>query len=78
MDNYITVLTFTYPHELAVIRGRLESEGIQCFAQDEMTIQVYPFYSNAIGGIKLKVKESDLVQTLEILKEAGYISDDDL
>jgi type III secretory pathway lipoprotein EscJ len=73
LDNFVTVKTFSYPHEVAVIRARLESEGIECFVKDELTIQVQPFYSNAIGGVKLQVKESDLAQTIEILKETGYL-----
>ncbi len=76
-EKFITVLTATYGSEVAVIRGRLESEGIICFVQDELTVQVNPFYSNAIGGVKLQVRESDLEQTIEILKEAGYIQDND-
>lgn len=75
MYNLITVKTFTYPHELAIIQGRLESEGIECFVLDELTAQVNPFYSNAIGGIKLQVKESDLERTIEILKDGGYINE---
>ena len=66
-DKLITVLTVTYPHELAIIRGRLESEGIECFVQDELTVQVNPFYSNAIGGIKLQVRESNYDEAVEIL-----------
>jgi len=77
MDKYITVLTATYTPELAVIRSRLESEGITCSTKDELTVQVQPFISNAIGGVKLQVKESDLNQTVEILKEAGYTNDSD-
>jgi len=76
-NNFVTVLTFTYPYEVAIIRSRLESEGIECFVQDELTVQVNPFYSNAIGGIKLQVRESDLERTIEILKEAGYIKEED-
>jgi hypothetical protein len=72
-EKFITVLTATYGYEIAVIRGRLESEGIACFVKDELTVQVNPFYSNAIGGVKLQVRESDLNQALEILKETGYI-----
>ena len=72
-DDFITVLTFTYPNEVVVIRARLESEGIECFVKDELTVQVNPFYSNAIGGIKLQVRESDLDRTIEILKEGGYV-----
>jgi len=77
-ENFVTVLTFTYPYEVAIIRSKLESEGIICFVQDELTAQVHPFYSNAIGGIKLQVVESDLKQAVEILKEAGYIKENDL
>ena len=72
-EKFVTVLTVTYPHEISVIRSRLESEGITCFIQDELTVQVNPFYSNAIGGVKLQVLSRDLSQVTEILKEAGYI-----
>jgi len=77
-EKVITVLTLTYPHEVAIIRGRLESEGIACFVQDELTIHANPLYSNAIGGIKLQVLESELKPTIEILKETGYIKEEDL
>jgi len=77
-EKFITVLTVTFPHEVAVIRGRLEAEGIICFVKDELTVQVNPFYSNAIGGVKLQVLESDLNQTVEILKETGYIKEENL
>ncbi|MDR1416292.1 MAG: DUF2007 domain-containing protein [Prevotellaceae bacterium] len=76
--KFITVWTFTFAYEVAVIRSRFESEGITCFVQDELTVQVHPFYSNAIGGVKLQVRESDLHHAIEILKEAGYIKDKDL
>jgi len=75
-DNLITVMTFSYPHELAIIRARLESEGIECFVQDELTTQINPFYSNAIGGVKLQVKESDVPIAIEILKDGGFFIED--
>jgi hypothetical protein len=77
-EKYITILTSTYPNELAVIRGRIEAEGIECFLQDELTVQVNPFYSNAIGGVKLQVKESDLKEATEILRQGGYIEENDI
>ena len=77
-EKFITVLTFTFASEVAIIRGRLEAEGITCFVQDELTVQVNPFYSNAIGGVKLQVRESDLRQAIEILKETGYIQEEEL
>lgn len=67
MEQLVTIKTFTYPHEAYVIRGRLESEGIQTFLKDEMTVQVYNFYSNAIGGVKLQVFPEDVDRALSII-----------
>ncbi len=77
-EKFVTVLTFTFAHEVAIIRGRLEAEGITCFVKDELTVQIHPFYSNAIGGVKLQVRESDLNQAIQILKETGYIKGEEL
>ncbi len=77
MDKFITIRTFTHPTELAILRGRLELEGIEYFIQDELSVQIRPGYSNAIGGVKLQVKESDIEKTLEILKSGGFIKDEE-
>lgn len=67
MDKLVTIKTFTYPHEVYVIRGKLESEGIQTFLKDEMTVQVHNFYSNAIGGVKLQVPSEEVEKALSIM-----------
>ena len=67
LDALITVKTFTYSQEAAIIHAFLESEGIECYLKDELTAQINPFYSNAIGGIKLQVKKSDYSKAAEIL-----------
>jgi len=72
LDNFITLITFTYPAEMAVLRARLEAEGIECRVLDELTVQVNPFYSNAIGGVKLQVKTTDIESAKEVLREGGY------
>jgi type III secretory pathway lipoprotein EscJ len=66
-------MTFTYPMELAVLRTRLEADGIECLVLDELTVQANPLYSNAVGGVKLQVRESDIQKAVEILKDGGYI-----
>lgn len=71
MDEFITIKTFSQYHELSVIRTRLEYEGIETFVPDELTVQTNPLYSNAIGGLRLQVKQSDLPAALTILKELG-------
>jgi DNA-directed RNA polymerase subunit RPC12/RpoP len=75
-DQLVTVVSFFYPNEAGVPRSLLESEGIECFIFDENTISVHPFYSNAIGGIRLQVRESDAQRAAEILKEGGFINEE--
>jgi hypothetical protein len=58
------------------MRTLLESEGIECYVADGLTAQVQPFYSNAIGGVKLQVKESDVPDALEILQAGGYLKEE--
>ncbi len=77
MQPFVTIYTFSYPHQAAIIQGRLESEGIETFLKDELTVQTYHFYSNAIGGIKLQVRENDVPDALEILKDAGYVVEEE-
>lgn len=74
MYNYKTIITFTLPQDAYLARGLLESEGIETTIKDELTVQVNNFYSNAIGGVKLQVKESDFENGLFVLKRDGYIT----
>jgi len=73
MKDWITILTFTYPHEAHLAKVKLESEGIEVQITDEMTVQVHNFYSNAIGGVKLLVRETDLQKANQILIDSGYV-----
>ncbi len=73
MDNLITVISFTYPHEAHLAKGKLQSEGVEVFIKDEMTAHVNNFYSNAIGGVKLQVRDDDVDTAHRILLESGYI-----
>ncbi|MBT7827204.1 MAG: hypothetical protein HN600_11475, partial [Bacteroidetes bacterium] len=74
MGKFITVVRFQFPPEAFVIKSKLESEGIEVILQDEQLIQVHNYLSNAIGGIKLQVKESDVTKALPIIKAAGLIN----
>lgn len=76
MKNLITVATFQFPHEAHVIKSKLESMGIPVLLQDELTVQAYGFISNALGGVKLQIQESDVSTALPILKEAGLLEED--
>jgi hypothetical protein len=75
MDDLKTLISFTYPHEAHMAKGYLESNGIESILKDEMTVSVNNFYSNAVGGIKLLVNDSNYENGIQLLKDAGYISD---
>ncbi|VAW25747.1 hypothetical protein MNBD_BACTEROID06-621 [hydrothermal vent metagenome] len=77
MQDFIIIATFTLPSELAIAKSRLESEGIECLIKDELTIQSYNFLSNAVGGVKLFVHKSKSERARTILKEGGFLKDND-
>lgn len=68
-------MTCTFPHEAYMIEGYLNSYGIETSLKDEMTVQVNIAYSNAVGGVKILVKDSDYDQSIQLLKVGGYIND---
>ena len=72
--NLITIATYTYPHEMVISKSKLDANGIECFVRDELTVQVNNFYSNAIGGVKLDVREEDAERAVQILKESNDIN----
>jgi hypothetical protein len=77
-NQLVTVASFEQAHEAALARMVLEAEGIECSVQDEHTAQIQIGYSTAIGGIKLKVRQGDLLLANEFLSNAGYsVGDDD-
>lgn len=72
MDGWSIILTFTNPQDAYMARAYLDSEGIETMIQDELTAQS-SLYSNAIGGVKLWVRNEDYKRGEEVLKTGGYI-----
>ena len=69
MEKFITVAVFNYPHEITILKHRLEQEEIQFFFENETMMNIVPMYSQALGGIKLKVHLEDEAMAREILNE---------
>jgi len=69
MEDFITVATFNFPHEIVVLKHRLDQEGLHYFFENETTLGIVPFYSNAIGGIRLKVHPNDFEIVKQILDD---------
>ncbi len=69
MEQMITAATFTYPHEIEILRHRLQQEQIQHFFENETMLSVAPMYSHALGGIRLRIRESDIERVRAIIDE---------
>lgn len=76
-ETFSTIAKFQYSSEAQIIKGRLESEGIDVFLQDHLTIDTDPLISNAIGGVKLKVLTKDKEKALNIIDEISRYALDD-
>jgi Putative prokaryotic signal transducing protein len=59
-DNYI---------DAHLMLGRLREEFINCHLLNENSVTLDPFLSNAIGGIKVMVAETQVQRALEIINE---------
>lgn len=65
--NLITLKTFDNPMEAHLFRTVLENEGIPCEIFDELMVGLNPLYNITVGGVKLKIRDSDLEAAMEIL-----------
>ena len=73
MNDWRILNTYVYPHEAHMAKSYLEFQGIEVILQDELTAQVNNFYSNAIGGVKILIREAEYNYGVEVLKQGGYV-----
>ena len=67
--KFIIAQVYTNYIDANIILGRLQEEGINCWLNDENTVTIDPILTNAIGGIKLMVPESQAGRTFQLLKQ---------
>ncbi len=70
MEELVTIKTYIYPYSLAIVKSLLDEEDIFYTVKDELIVQTHPFYSNAVGGIKLQVRASDAERVTTLLKDS--------
>ena len=63
----IVVARFSFPHEAHIAKASLDSVGIKSYIADEYTVNSQWLYSNAIGGVRLMVSESDAEEAIQML-----------
>jgi len=66
--NIITLRSFDNYFLANITLTKLQDGGIECYLKDENTVTIDPILSNAIGGIKLVVKEEDAAEAKNLLQ----------
>ena len=75
MTNFVVAAIYTYSYEFAVLRLILEQKNITHFFQNETMLNIIPFHSHALGGIRLMVHPDDLNEVLQIIDDLKYNKD---
>ena len=65
--DLVTVARYDSSIQAHIVKAHLEGEGFVCFVFDDHTVDMYALYSNAIGGVKVKVRERDREEALALL-----------
>jgi hypothetical protein len=66
-NDLVTVATASTPIEANIMKSKLESEGLTCFVADQNMVSINPLYSNAVGGVRVQVRQGDFEKAKEIL-----------
>lgn len=74
-ERWVVVASFLHAHEAALAQAMVQNEGVECTQKDEFMVAAQPLYANAIGGIKLLVKDTDAEVARAALIESGYLSE---
>jgi hypothetical protein len=69
MRQLVTVRKFRDLHEALLVKGSLDSAGIECFLFDDNMVRMDWFISNFLGGVKLQVNPRDVNIALEVLDQ---------
>jgi len=75
-EELVTVATYTHPNDSVVAKALLDSEGIMCFLSNANTVLVDPLISNAIGGVQLKVRASDVEKSKALLSQPMEVGEE--
>lgn len=80
-ENQLSILTIIdNPIKADILKSLIEANGIACHLFDENILKQNPWYTTAIGGIKLMVPTEQLNQAQDIvnkLEQGDYALDDE-
>lgn len=70
-EKMVAVATFTKVDEARILVSLLESEGIDCFINNEYITQIFAGLAD-FGGARVEVLESQAQHALEVMEANGY------
>jgi len=76
ITELVVVRSFSTPHEAHLACSVLHGAGLEANVADEHIVTADWFLSNAVGGVKVMVREDDLETARELLDNAAVVSDD--
>ena len=59
MEEFVTIASFNFPHEIIVLKSILQNKGIAFLFLNETLVSVNPLASYTYGGIELKIHPID-------------------
>lgn len=68
-DDLITLWRYRDLSEALIARSKLDAEGFDCFLADDNAIRLNWFWSNALGGVRLRVREDEGEAALSVLAQ---------
>lgn len=71
--DLVTIKTFNFPSEVAVVQSFLEMEGIKVYLKNMVASQL----AYSIGDIDMQVSEEDYEKAKNALIEGGFSSIED-
>jgi len=67
--HLVTVKTFTEPTIAYIYQGKLKTKKIKSYIKNSEIITMNPLYSNAYGGVKSQVNETDVAKARQIISK---------
>ena len=65
-DHLVTIGAYSTPYEANLVRAELEAFDIDATLADDETIGVNWLWSNALGGVKVQVPESEVEEARQV------------
>jgi hypothetical protein len=70
-QDFVTITTYPYPHdaELVALRARLDAAQLDYYVMDHHTLSIVPFDTQALGGVKVRVRQDQTGRAGALLRE---------